>query len=482
MALNQKTNTRLRLIIIVVLVALGGTIYLVTSHALTPYSNPYTCAAQPLLTPGISTGTCVKYVQYTLHVLDSGTFNPTTKTAVQQFQFSNQVPQSGCGAVYTSCDGIVGPATWPKINAYNTAQTLAWLPTNMSLPTGAVSYTKCSNKLIGTESDADRPLDGARVFITAGGVTYAVTATTSTWSWTIPAALQTATNYSLVVTGQNVNSTATANGANPPLTGSPIAYSFSACLPPPVIQPPVAPAPPDPGITNQADPTFAPSTFDSLAGTGSLPAASSVSPVTASDASRSDTSNTDSPGPNGSMPNTSSGPVIDNKKAVAKPIKKSSSSPVKAILAGSFGFIILLAIVVGGRLLLLRRRVAPQHSYDVEGYNHVLPTEPEAISPQPPVASVPSVVPGVTIPQPATRLQPVAVPQPMYAPPVSSSPIARIINEVFYPNQPVTKPALTKQEALDVPDMYQIANAHPESFGNAQYVRSDPVVPPNKTP
>ncbi|GEM_PF-6870975 len=119
---------------IVLAAAIGGTYYLVASHAQIPYKNPYTCASQTLLKSG-SQGTCVRYLQYALTntttspgIAVDGDFGPATKLAVQKFQFANHVAGSSCTTTAASCDGIVGAYTWSKVNAFNSAKTLASAP------------------------------------------------------------------------------------------------------------------------------------------------------------------------------------------------------------------------------------------------------------------------------------------------------------------------------------------------------------------
>jgi peptidoglycan hydrolase-like protein with peptidoglycan-binding domain len=122
------------MVLVVLVTAVGGTYYLVASHAQTPYKNPYTCTSQTQLKAG-SKGACVSFLQYALTnsttspgLAVDGDFGPNTKIAVQKFQFANHVTGSSCGASYTTCDGIVGPLTWSKVSAFNSAKTLASAP------------------------------------------------------------------------------------------------------------------------------------------------------------------------------------------------------------------------------------------------------------------------------------------------------------------------------------------------------------------
>ena len=495
MSYTKKTTSKISLLFVMAVAALAGSYLLLSSHALTPYSNPYSCSTHTQIQYG-STGTCVKYVQYTLHVVVTGSFDSATKTAVQHFQFNNKVINSGCGTLYSSCDGIVGTYTWPKIDSYNASQTQAALPTNNSLPTGSVSYVKCSASLTGSEYDADRPTDGARVTIVAGGTSYPVSSTTRTWSWTIPPAIKNKTTYSIAVTGHNVNSAGSYAGTNPALSGSPVSYNYGPCAPvPPTPTPPTPPAgtttPPantaPPATTGTSTSTNTPATTGTSTSTntnkntgqglavvnsGSADTGSSTQTdlgVTTEPATTViDNSAADSNATNSTTSNTDV-PIITTKP------KKASSSLAKVLVTSFFvivGFLVLLAAAI---FWYTRRRLEPSYDADLfaagqSGVSSDVPAMPmvSPVSDQPPAGFAVS-APAVTVP-----------PSP-YAPPVTDNAITKKINEAFYPNvkQPVSSAAaVAKDKAAEVPDMFEIAQQHPESFGNAQNVLADTPKPP----
>ena len=124
------------LMFIVVGVAIGGVGYLVKSHAQVPYNNVHSCPSQPMLSTasGSSSPSCTKYIQTVLGISADGSYGPITKAAVQKFQYDNKVTNSSCRTTYASCDGIVGPATWPKLVASNSAQTRAATPAAPAVP------------------------------------------------------------------------------------------------------------------------------------------------------------------------------------------------------------------------------------------------------------------------------------------------------------------------------------------------------------
>jgi hypothetical protein len=109
-------------------------------------------------------------------------------------------------------------------------------------PSGTVSLDVCSATVSGTESDSDRPNDGARVIVTvygAGGVD--VNSGSSSWSYAIPAAYKDGQNHTINVTGRNVNSSAQNSGTNPVLSGSPVTFNSRNCATPSATQQPAAP-------------------------------------------------------------------------------------------------------------------------------------------------------------------------------------------------------------------------------------------------
>ena len=145
------------LMFIVVGVAIGGVGYLVESHAQVPYNNVHSCPSQPMLSTasGSSSPSCTKYIQTVLGISADGSYGPITKAAVQKFQYDNKVTNSSCRTTYASCDGIVGPATWPKLVASNSAQTRAATPTAPVAPTAPKApegTLACTSSLIHSDS------------------------------------------------------------------------------------------------------------------------------------------------------------------------------------------------------------------------------------------------------------------------------------------------------------------------------------------
>ena len=516
MSYTKKTTSKISLLFVMAVAALAGSYLLLSSHALTPYSNPYSCSTHTQIQYG-STGTCVKYVQYTLHVVITGSFDSATKTAVQHFQFNNKIINSGCGTLYSYCDGIVGTYTWPKIDSYNAAQTQAALPTNTSLPTGSVSYVRCSASLTGSEYDGDRPTDGARVIIVAGGTSYPVNSTTRTWSWTIPPAIKNTTTYSIAVTGRNVNSVASYAGTNPALSGSPVSYNYGPCAPTPTPTPTPSSTTPPAGTTTPPSNTASPATTGTSTNTNTntttnTPATTgtNTTPSTSTGTSTNSNSNkntgqslavVDSGSADaGSSSSAQTGlgvttepatTVIDNSAtdssatnsttsntnaptATTKP-KKVSSSLVKVLVTSFFAIVGFLVLVAATIFWYTRRRLEPSYDADLfaadqSGVSSDVPVTPmvSPVGDQPPAGFVVS-TPAVTAP-----------PSP-YAPPVTDNAITKKINEAFYPNVKQPEPAaaaVATDKAAEVPDMFEIAQQHPESFGNAQNVLTDTPQPP----
>ena len=523
MSYTKKTTSKISLLFVMAVAALAGSYLLLSSHALTPYSNPYSCSTHTQIQYG-STGTCVKYVQYTLHVVVTGFFDSATKTAVQHFQFNNKIINSGCGILYSSCDGIVGSYTWPKIDSYNASQTQAALPTNNSLPTGSVSYVRCSASLTGSEYDADRPTDGARVTIVAGGISYPVSSSTRTWSWTIPLAIKNTTTYSIAVTGRNVNSVGSYAGTNPALSGSPVSYNYGSCAPTPTPIPNPTPAPtptpitptPPAGTTTPPANTAPPATTGTSTSTNTTPSATagtntntapSITTGTSTNSNKNtgqsltvvdsgsadagsssaqtglgvttepattviDNSATDSNATNSTTSNTDA-PIITTKP------KKASSSLAKVLVTSFFAIVGFLVLVAAAIFWYTRRRLEPSYDADLfaagqSGVSSDVPAMPMAspVGNQPPAGFAVNTA-AVTVPPPSP-----------YAPPVTDNAITKKINEAFYPNvkQPVSSAAaVATDKAAEVPDMFEIAQQHPESFGNAQNVLADtPKLPPHK--
>ena len=121
--------------------------------------------------------------------------------------------------------------------------------------------------------------------------------------------------------------------------------------------------------------------------------------------------------------------------------------------------------------MVMRHRLEP--GYDADAYAVGLPPAEAmpASSVQPPAGPPSSTAPQGTPP-----------PRP-YEPPAANDAISRKINEAFYPSQTMAASAVAAKKAKkhaedDVPDMFEIANQHPSSYGNAQNVLLDTPEPP----
>jgi peptidoglycan hydrolase-like protein with peptidoglycan-binding domain len=128
--LNARGFSHHFIMMLVVLgTAVGGTAYLVASHAQVPYNNVFSCPSRPTLSvkTGSSNPTCTKYAQYVVGgIAVDGSFGPATQSAIRAFQYNNHVGNSGCTtAGPSSCDGIIGSATWNALVASNNKQTQA---------------------------------------------------------------------------------------------------------------------------------------------------------------------------------------------------------------------------------------------------------------------------------------------------------------------------------------------------------------------
>jgi hypothetical protein len=101
---------------------------------------------------------------------------------------------------------------------------------NGGLPSGTISVNSCSAVASGTESDPDRPNDGARVIVTIQGVGGVdVNSGNSSWSYAIPASFKDGQNHTINATARNVDGATHSTGANPALSGSPATYNSSSC-------------------------------------------------------------------------------------------------------------------------------------------------------------------------------------------------------------------------------------------------------------
>ena len=127
--LNQRSKFKfdktLLAVIAAVVVATGGYLFYRQSHAATlaiwqdilkQYNCPYTNGWQPPTLQYGSTGNCVKFLQFNLELgtghiggppKEDGIFGSNTLYYVKEFQGQNSL----------KVDGIVGPATWLKLDS-----------------------------------------------------------------------------------------------------------------------------------------------------------------------------------------------------------------------------------------------------------------------------------------------------------------------------------------------------------------------------
>lgn len=129
-----------------------------------------------------------------------------------------------------------------------------------------------------------------------------------------------------------------------------------------------------------------------------------------------------------------------------KPIRSSNTAAVVGVS------VVLLIVVVAVSVFLMRRTVS-------------IPTAHPASS--------------------AVPLGKLSITAPILPPqaPIANNEIERRVNQAFYPAQPVApeQPVLSKPKE-EVPDMFDIANANPGSFGNAHFRESAPTVTPVVAP
>jgi hypothetical protein len=114
--------------------------------------------------------------------------------------------------------------------SFSISVTVTTTATPNSDPSGTMTLNCSAGTLSGTESDPDRPNDGARVVITvygAGGV--AVNGASSSWSYAIPAAYKDGANHVINGTAKNVDNSATAAGTDVTLSGSGLTYNSGSC-------------------------------------------------------------------------------------------------------------------------------------------------------------------------------------------------------------------------------------------------------------
>jgi len=123
------------------------------------------------------------------------------------------------------------------------------------------------------------------------------------------------------------------------------------------------------------------------------------------------------------------------------------------------GSLLLFLLVAGGVVFFLIRR---RNAADGTDNYYSFPEDTVSLPPLPPV-------------DPAA---PPAIPLP--APPPANNELERRINDAFYPAQAQASAADTKPKADDLPDMFELANQRPETFGNLHYenLPPPPVAPP----
>jgi len=115
-------------VLIVLVVGIFGAYKVVASHADSTSKNPYSCKSEPKIPTEQSTGTCVKYAQWTINtkgyspkLVVDGIYGPKTKAGINWYKKKyNLVP-----------DGIIGAGTWGHMKAetFNKATTPAPTPT-----------------------------------------------------------------------------------------------------------------------------------------------------------------------------------------------------------------------------------------------------------------------------------------------------------------------------------------------------------------
>jgi hypothetical protein len=413
---------------------------------------------------------------------------------------------TGSPAVYNSSN-CASSATAPSSSTPPPSGSTT--PTNTHAPTGSITIDACAMTASGSETDGDRPNDGARVIVTiqgVGGVN--VDSPSGTWTYTIPDTFNDGQNHNVNATGRNVNSAAQNNGTNPVLTGSPAVYNSSNC----------ASAAGDTGSdssndfgstqidssnplevdsagasdgTNIFDGGYGLSiedqgsydgTFVDDGGLFTIDGISNDGNSTDNSTALNDPSfnSTDESDINGDGVVTDADLTAAKTPAVkARVAKALHAQQVKVVKTGAtIGTGVLLAIIAVLAALLLRRRNLDNHMVAAPALN----TYPAPlIQPQLPInvpMSYPTTQPMVTAPvQPTTAMPQAPLP----------NGLDTIINNTFYPGtaRSFTPPiAPPKNEPLD---MYEAAQLHPESYGNTRRVsgpdiQNKPPLPPITPP
>ena len=254
---SLKLNARgfshhLIMILVVLGTAVGGTAYLVASHAQVPYSNVFSCPSQPTLSvkTGSSSPTCTKYAQYVVGgIAVDGSFGPVTQSAIRSFQYNNHVGNSGCTtAGPSSCDGIIGSATWSALVASNNKQTQA--SAAASAPRGTLTCTPISpNDVTLHVTYANAGAAGAKLYKASSLLTSYATASGNTNYTASRLVASTAYSFSLH-SGAATLATATCTTGKLAATTTPPTTPHVTT--PPTVTPPVPVTPTTPAPTTTA--------------------------------------------------------------------------------------------------------------------------------------------------------------------------------------------------------------------------------------
>jgi hypothetical protein len=122
--------------------------------------------------------------------------------------------------------------------------------------------------------------------------------------------------------------------------------------------------------------------------------------------------------------------------------------------------VLLLALIAGGVIFFLIRRRQQGAGPDTDNYYSF---------PEVPVAK--------PLPTP-TSTSSIALPLPHQAP-VATNELERRINNAFYPGQSKAVAGPAAKNPDEPQDMFELANQHPETFGNLHYnqVAATPIIP-----
>jgi LPXTG-motif cell wall-anchored protein len=155
-------------------------------------------------------------------------------------------------------------------------------------------------------------------------------------------------------------------------------------------------------------------------------------------------------------PGTNSQPPKDAEIATVESEAEQSSlfSKILPPLFGLFG----LAILAGGGFLLFNRR-----QKDVP----VTVIDPDTVNANAGAPIVPVSLPAPVI-TPTSNLFSELIPVPVEKA-NNNQEFNRSINSAFYPSMPIAGSA-ELPKADDIPDMYTVANEHPESYGNTNFI------------